>query len=318
MRYTDAQLRTWDERRLRVGRKKRDELMKQAGNLISKLEIAIPEASAFAVVRFRRAGSLVKATALYPRGDTGIDADVAVYLDASGATDWDLATVHATLREIAISVYPTRSPEDFWVQPHTMGMEFIASGLKVDLVPLIAIEGDAERGWMVDSYGQRAHLADIPGHIKYVRDLAGEDSRYRPLVRMIKCWRNEAELRKALGSFPIELILAEINANQGPAPTLEAGLQRFLLYVAQSSFAAPVLSGHTSAPATSDPVVILDPCDRENNVAAWITSSQRNDIVKAAEKSWETVALAAEVSGKGETEGYWREVFGSGFTTEAA
>ncbi len=318
MRYTDAQLRTWDERRLRVGRKKRDELMKQAGNLISKLETAIPEASAFTVVRFRRAGSLVKATALYPRGDTGIDADVAVYLDASAATDWDLATLHATLREIAISVYPTKSPEDFWVQPHTMGMEFTASGLKIDLVPLIAIEGDAERGWMVDSYGQRAHLADIPGHIKYVRDLAGEDSRYRPLVRMTKCWRNEAELRKALGSFPIELILAEINADQGAAPTLEAGLQRFFLYIAQSNLADPILSGHSSAPATSDPVVILDPCDRENNVAAWINSSQRDDIVKVAEKSWETLALAAEVSGKGETEDYWHEVFGSGFTVEAA
>ena len=52
MRYTDAQLRTWDERRLRVGRKKRDELMKQAGNLIAKLETAIPESSAFTVVRF--------------------------------------------------------------------------------------------------------------------------------------------------------------------------------------------------------------------------------------------------------------------------
>jgi hypothetical protein len=318
VRYADTQLRTWDERRLRIGRKKRDELMKQAGNLITKLESAIPESSSFTVVRFRRAGSLMKATALYPRGDTGIDADVAVYLDASGATEWDLATLHATLREIAISVYPTKSPEDFWLQPHTMGMEFIASGLNVDLVPLIAIDGDAERGWMVDSYGQRAHLANIPGHIQYIRDLAAEDSRYRPLVRMIKCWRNEAQLRKALGSFPIELVLAEVNAQQGPAPTLEAGLQRLFLYIAQSKLADPILSGHALAAATSDPVVILDPCDQENNVAALITTSQRDEIVDAAETSWETLALAGEVSGKGETEGYWREVFGSRFTTEAA
>jgi hypothetical protein len=316
MKYTDAQLRVWDDRRLRVGRDKRGELMKQAKGLIEKLEKTIPESSPFKVVRFRRAGSLMKATALYPRADTGIDADIAVYLDVSGASDWDLASLHQTLREIAIGVYPTKSPEDFWQQPHTMGMEFIASGLQIDLVPLIAIEGDSARGWMVDSYGQRAHLADIPAHIEFVRNLANADPRYRPLVRMTKRWRNEAELKKALGSFPIELILAELNASQGAPASLEEGLQRFFLYIAQSKLGDAILSGHASAPESQDPVVILDPADVENNVAAWITESQRTEILAAATKAWETLVLAASVGSEGETEGYWREVFGTGFTTE--
>jgi tRNA nucleotidyltransferase (CCA-adding enzyme) len=318
MKYTDTQLRVWDDRRLRVGRDKRDELLRQAKGLTEKLEKAIPESSPFKVVRFRRAGSLVKATALYPRADTGIDADIAVYLDVSGASDWDLATMHATLREIAISVYPTKSPDDFWQQPHTMGMEFRASGLKVDLVPLIAIEGDAEKGWMVDSYGQRAHLSDIPAHIKFVRDLARADSRYRPLVRMVKRWRNEAELNTAFGSFPIELILAQINADQDPATSLEEGLQRLFLYIAQWELKIPILSGHGSTPDPKAPVVILDPADGDNNVAAWVTDTQRAEIVGAAIAAWETLVLAARVGGKGETEGYWREVFGSDFTTEEA
>lgn len=318
MKYTDTELRVWDDRCLRVGRDKRNELLKQAKGLIEKLEKAIPSSSPFKVVRFRRAGSLMKATALYPRADTGIDADIAVYLDVSDASDWDLATLHTTLREIAIGVYPNKSPEDFWQQPHTMGMEFIASGLQIDLVPLIAIDGDSAKGWMVDSFGQRAHLADISAHIEFVRNLANADPLYRPLVRMAKRWRNEAELRKALGSFPIELILAELHAKQGPPPSLEGGIHRFFLYLAQTELAETILSGHASAPETSDGVVILDPADRDNNVTAWVTEAQRVEIVVAGTAAWETLVLAAQVGGKIETEGYWREVFGSGFTTEEA
>jgi hypothetical protein len=316
MKYTDAKLRVWDDRRLRVGREKRNELLKQAKGLIEKLEKAIPTSSPFKVVRFRRAGSLMKATALYPRADTGIDADIAVYLDVSSASDWDLATLHVTLREIAIGVYPNKSPEDFWQQPHTMGMEFVASGLQIDLVPLIAIDGDSARGWMVDSMGQRAHLADIPAHIEFVRDIAAKDPRYRPLVRMAKRWRNEAELKKALGSFPIELILAELNTSLGPPSSLEEGLQRFFLYIARSELHDAILSGHSPPADSGDSVVILDPADKENNVTAWISEVQRTEIVAAATTAWETLVLAASVGGKLETEGYWREVFGSGFTTE--
>jgi tRNA nucleotidyltransferase (CCA-adding enzyme) len=316
MKYTDTQLRTWDQRRLRVGRKKRDELMAQASNLIDKLEVAIPEASSFGVTRFRRAGSLMKATALYPRADIGIDADIAVYLDDSEATDWDLATLHATLREIAIKVYPTKSAEDFWVQPHTLGLEFRASGLKVDLVPLLVIDGDTERGWMVNSSGQRSHVADIPAHIKFVRDIANGDSRYRPLVRMAKRWRSEAELKEELGSFPIELILAQINAEQGPAETLEVGLQRFFLYLAQSELREPILSGHSSTQPSQSPVQILDPADRNNNVAALVTDAQRAEIVATATTAWETLVTASQLGGKGETKELWQEIFGTNFTTE--
>src|SRR5262249_21219171 len=136
---TDTDLRNWDKRRLRISREKRKSLLSQVATLIMKLESAIPAGSGFTVERFRRAGSLPKATARHPRGDTGIDADIGVYLNDANATDYDLATLHTTLREIVAGVYPTKADEDFWVQPHTLGVQFHASGLKVDLVPMIAI-----------------------------------------------------------------------------------------------------------------------------------------------------------------------------------
>lgn len=316
MKFTDTQLRTWDSRRLRVARNKRDTLLKQVSNLIDSLEKHIPASSPFKVVRFRRAGSLRKATALHPRGDTGIDADIAVYLDVSAASDYDLATMHDTLREIVRGVYPTKKDSDFWKQPHTLGLQFHASGLAVDLVPLVAIEDEAEEAWMVTSTGARAGKTSVPAHLKFVGDLAKGDSRYRPLVRMAKTWRNEAELQHELSSFAVELILAEIQDQQGPAPSLEEGLQRFFLYIAQTGLKTPILSGHAQHGHTSG-VIVLDPYNADNNVTSRMTESERLEIVAAAQAAWETLMTAHHSAYKGETNDLWREVFGSPFTTEA-
>ena len=316
MNFTDTELRTWDNRRLRVGREKRKQLLAQVATLIEKLEKAIPASSPFTVVRFRRAGSLPKATALHPRGDTGIDADVAVYLDDSQASDYDLMTMHDTLRAIVRGVYPTKSDNDFWVQPHTLGMQFHASGLKVDLVPLLTIPGEAEEAWMVTSSGAKAHKTNIPGHLAFVRELANIDSRYRPLVRMGKAWRNEAELDDELGSFAVELILAHLHATQGAPPTLEEGVQRFLLYVAQTKLQEPITSGHANPTLPPEPVVILDPVNAQNNVTQWMSDGDRQAVVAAATVAWETLMTASHNSYKGETLSLWREVFGSSFTVE--
>lgn len=317
MKFTDSELRTWDARRLRVGREKRKDLMAQVANLIAKLEKAIPAGSPFTVVRFRRAGSLPKATALYPRGDTGIDADVAVYLDDTQATDYDLLTMHDTLRQIVRSVYPTKADQDFWVQPHTLGMQFRASGLKVDLVPLLAIPGAVDEAWMVTAGGARAAKTNIPGHLAFVRDLATVDSRYRPLVRMGKTWRNYAELADELGSFPIELVLAHLHNTLGMPVSLEDGLQRFFLYLAQSGLQEPIMSGHSRVTIMEAPVVILDPVNADNNVCARMTETDRQAVVQAATTAWETLMTAHHNAYAGETASLWREVFGSSFTTEA-
>lgn len=317
MNFTDTELRTWDRQRLRVGRDKRKQLLAQVATLIEKLEKAIPANSPFTVVRFRRAGSLPKATALHPRGDTGIDADVAVYLDDSQASDYDLLTMHDTLRAIVRGVYPTKNDNDFWVQPHTLGMQFHASGLKVDLVPLLAIPDEAEEAWMVTSSGARAHKTNIPGHVGFVRQLAKGDGRYRPLVRMGKAWRNHAELGDELGSFPIELILGHLHASKGAPASLEEGLQRFFLYLAQSALQEPILSGHRKPSLPQAPVVVLDPVNADNNVTARMSELDRRAVVSAATQAWETLMTAHHNAYKGETLSLWREVFGPTFNVEA-
>lgn len=136
-------------------------------------------------------------------------------------------------------------------------------------------------------------------------------------MRLLKKWRNEQELDR-LRSFTIELILAHLYDRDGAITSLESGLQRFFLYIAETELKTPItfaeLGNVTSFP--SDPVVILDPVNKDNNVAARLTDPERIEIVKTAKTAWEKIEAASWKDGKGETLDRWKEVMGRSFTID--
>ena len=111
---------------------------------------------------------------------------------------------------------------------------------------------------------------------------------------------------------------AHLLDRDGPAVSLESGLQRFFLYVAQDELKTPItfpeLGSVTSFP--SDSVVILDPVNKDNNVAMRLTDDERREIVTAARTAWETIETASWKGGKGETLDQWKEVMGRSFTID--
>ncbi len=112
-------------------------------------------------------------------------------------------------------------------------------------------------------------------------------------------------------------ILAHLHATQGAPPTLEEGLHRFLLYVAQTRLQEPITSGHAKPSLPADPVVIIGPINPQNNVAAQMSDADREALVATATTAWEALLTARHNSYKGETHALWREVFGSSFIVEA-
>jgi tRNA nucleotidyltransferase (CCA-adding enzyme) len=118
--------------------------------------------------------------------------------------------------------------------------------------------------------------------------------------------------------FLIELIVAYLFDRDGTAKSLEEGLQRFYLYVAQSrlqeAITFPELGEVSSFP--NDPVVVLDPVNKDNNVAARLTNAEREEIVNAAELAFSTIETAVWKAGKGETLDLWKEVMGRSFTID--
>lgn len=317
MMLKDSEIGVFVSKVLHLGPGKRQEYLAQVDNLISELTLKIRNDSSFKVKGFKKTGSLRKGTVLKPKGDYGVDADVGVFLDVSEAEKGDVEKLHSIIRKLLIAVYPMKDPGDFKIQPRTLGIHFRVSGLDVDLVPVIPIPEEPGYGWQPSSQNGDPVKTCIQGQLEFIKKRKDADSRYRTLVRLLKKWRNEKELNK-LRSFMIELILAYLYDRDGAATSLESGLQRFFLHVAQDELKTPItfpeLGTITSFP--SHPVVILDPVNKDNNVAMRMTDGERQEIVAAAKAAWETIETASWKGGKGETLDCWKEVMGRSFTID--
>ena len=317
MKLTDSQIDIFVSKVLHLGPGKRKEFISQVDYLIGRLEKKITNDSSFKVKGFRKTGSLMKGTVLKPRGELGVDADIAVFLDVSEAEKDDIEKLHSIIRDLLIAVYPTKDEDDFQVQPRTLGIHFHDSGLDVDLVPVIPIPEEDGFGWQPSSQNGDQVKTSVKGQLDFIKNRKAADPRFRTLVRLLKKWRNEQELDK-LRSFTIELIISHLYDRDGASASLEEGLQRFFLYVAQTELKEPIsfpeLGDVKSYPA--DAVVILDPVNEENNVAARLTDPERKAIVEAAQTAWETIESASWKGTKGDTVDLWKEVMGRSFTIE--
>ena len=317
MQLTDNDLAVFDRKVLKLSEDSRDAYMRQVDYLIERLAAKIKEDGSFGVRKFLKAGSLRKRTVLKPRDGFGVDADIAVYLKVGD--DFDLDSLHDTIRALLMAIYPQKLPADFQVQPRTLGIEFHESGLDVDLVPVMPLDDEpGDYGLQPSSRDAPPIKTSISGQLDFIQQRVNGDQNYRRLVRMLKYWRNRQELDDSLRSFPIELIAAHLQDTQGPMANLEAGLIRFFLFIAQTRLKMPIaFTEHGPNPRfPNDPVVILDPVNEDNNVTKRITVDERDEIVSKALVAWEKLNSACWKTTKGETIECWRAVFGRSFTIE--
>lgn len=317
MQLNDTQISFFVDKVLKLPRGKRQLYLGQVDYLIGRMQAKIDEDSSFAVKRFIKTGSLQKGTVLKPRGDNGVDADIAVELDVSEANRDDLTSLHTIILNLLCAVYPQKNREDFKVQPRTLGIHFRESGLDVDLVPVIPIPSEPGYGWQPSSQGAPPLRTSVQGQLDFIKARSDADPRYRTLVRLAKGWRNIQEL-DFLRSFVIELILAYLQDKKGVVESLERGLLRFFRYLAQTELKEAISfpeNGRLTA-YPSDVVVVLDPVNKENNAAARLTDPERCEIVRRATEAWELITTARRNAFKGETMEYWKEVFGRSFLIE--
>src|SRR5439155_11130190 len=127
-------------------------------------------------------GSLVKGTVLKPKGDYGVDADIAVFLDVAESDRDDIEKLHDIILRLVRAVYPMKQPEDFEVQPRTLGIHFRESGLDVDLVPVIPIRNESGYGWQPSSQRDKPIKTSIDGQLAFIKARAEKDPRFKTLV----------------------------------------------------------------------------------------------------------------------------------------
>src|SRR5439155_3999717 len=240
MELTDSQLAYFVDNCLKLPKGKRSEFLNQVDNLISVFSAAARKDPAINIKKFLKTGSLWKGTVLRPRGDFGVDADIAVFLNTNGPKNFDLPSLHHRLRLLLCAAYLQKKPEDFTVQPRTLGIVFRVSGMEVDLVPIIPIEGPGDYGWQPSSIGDAPLKTSVSRQLEFIRDRKDAYLRFTALVRLLKHWRNHNELDERLRSFMIELIVSHLQDEGGIPASLEEGLLRFFLYLAQSELKEPV------------------------------------------------------------------------------
>lgn len=169
MELTDTQLNYFVNNRLKLPKGKRSEYLAQVDHLIERFDAASTGDGLINSKKFLKTGSLRKGTVLRPRGDHGVDADVAVFLNANGPSGYDLANLHSRIRRMLAKIYPTKKTEDFTIQPRTLGIEFKESGLEMDLVPVIAIDGPGDYGWQPSSQGDKPVKTSVTKQLEFIR-----------------------------------------------------------------------------------------------------------------------------------------------------
>lgn len=315
MPLSNTQLRYYDSNVLRLPADKRTEYHQQVDRLIENLRRNVRDKTEIKITKVVKAGSFAKYTILRKSADSPVDVDVVFYVSGKDAGSETGESLSKQIYELLLDQYPNKSVEDFTIQRKAATVQFVKSGLSVDIVPVVQDESREEYGWQFDVQDGTKIQTCAPCQIKFVKDRKEKDSDYRTLVRLAKKWRNHTEL-KPLKSFAIELIMAYLLDKQGKGGSIEERFRQFLLYIAQSGLKDVILFPENSVirPTFNDPVVILDPVCSSNNVASRITEDERKQIVAAAHEAWETVHFASTE----DDDSVWKEVFGRSFKTEAS
>jgi hypothetical protein len=292
----------------------RNKHRKQVGRLLEKLEAKLHEDGSYRIKRFRRAGSLEKGTSNRPRAGKPVDADIGVYFEVDDPESFNVAHLLQLIKQLLEAAYPQKSTEDFDDSGgRIVEVAFKESGLEVDLVPIVSLDTDANYGYQYSRAGDRVKTS-VKVHIDHYRDHAALDPFLAPTLRMAKRWRNWQEL-SGIQSFHLELLLSYLIDRDGPAPSLEESFRRLFLFIIRD-LSAGVAFNSADPSGLSDPIVILDPANDANNVAARIEATEREALVDSARTAYETITWAQGLPGKGETVSAWKELVGEGFAIE--
>ena len=305
-------MRYYDSNVLRLPEDMRKKYHVQVDNLISVLGRSLKDRVSIKITKVIKSGSFAKHTILRKTNEDPVDVDVVFYISGRSVDQETFSSLSETIHDLLIEIYPQKAVEDFIIERRATTVEFQGSGLSVDIVPVIQDPSRPEYGWQFDKNGLTTETC-ASCQIKFVRDRKNRDSDFRTLVRLAKKWRNYSEL-KPLKSFTIELIMAHLLDTEGSSGTIEEKFRRFLLYIASSNLQKTIKFAENMPPFKefTDPVIILDPVSSKNNVASRITEEERSEIVRTADKAWETANFA---SAEGDLE-IWKELFGTGFKVE--
>jgi Second Messenger Oligonucleotide or Dinucleotide Synthetase domain len=309
---SNAHLQYFDSEVLRLPTEKRTEYHAQVDRLIKALRASVKENTKIKITDVVKAGSFAKFTILRKTTEDPVDVDLVFYICGKSVEGETHESLSSQIYDLLVDLYPNKEVEDFEIQKKAATVIFKGTGLAVDIVPVIQIEGQPGYGYQFGTDGSITKTC-APCQIQFVRTRKNGDRDYRTLVRLGKKWRNYKEINP-LKSFHVELLFAHLQDRDGQCEDIEQRLRDFFLYIAQSELRELIRFPENQGALADfkNPVVIVDPVNNSNNTAARITDEERKTIVSTALDAWEAANFA---STENDPE-VWKELFGPRFKTK--
>ena len=309
MNFSNTQLINYKDR-IKFSREDKQKYQAQIDYLISSIESRILQEIDTKVLKVLQSGSWKKGTIIKPKDDVPIDIDLIFFLDIYKEDYSTLYHANELILPILKSIYPQKNDTDFWDSSKTAGLEFVNSGLNVDIIP-VGKTSDPDYVAQPDENGTVYFTSPIK-QLEFISDRRKANSNYATIVRLLKKWRNFNDVK--LSSFAIELIVAHLDINKGIEQNIQESLLRFFRLVSKKQF--PVLLFHAKYGTYQNDgshVYIADPTYEENNIVRSISDLDWNLVRIKADTAFETLLLAEEEEYITSTVDLWKEVFGVDF-----
>ncbi|MCP5058332.1 MAG: nucleotidyltransferase [bacterium] len=311
-----ADLASFAQDKVNLPQEKANEHRAQARRLREKLESYLEEHPDFSLKKMLVSGSLAKGTALRSLNDI----DLACYIEGADAPT-EVAKLLDYLAERLRTAFPNFSPDQITPQTYCVTVSFRASGLDVDVVPILYSGDPNWYGNLVSQEDGSLLETCIPRHLEFVGARKGKhDKDFAQVVRLVKYWARKTKRENEgfrLKSFMIELILARLSDQGSAFSDYPEALQNFFTYIAKTDLRERLVFSDYYSPSAcgtfSERIQIIDPVNAKNNVSRLYTSSQADALVDAALDAGDAIDAALAAPTKQETVYYWQKVFGSSF-----
>ena len=283
--------------------------------LRERLERHISENPGFSLEKMLHAGSVAKGTALADLDDM----DVAVYVKSENVGEENLVLwMTERLREAYGDTIDTDA-----VQPGTNCPKItFASGLAVDVVPVLYEGDEDDKGYLVAKDTGERLLTSIPLHLEFLRSRKGQHpDNLAQVIRYLKWWirvQKREDESFSFKSFMAELIVAHLaDAGMELSDHIEAltGVFEYLVgsrLAERISFTDYYGRGELPLP-TGKPIEVFDPVNPQNNVASRYTRDDCDRIVDTAEEALDAITEASFATTKGQAVVCWQVVLGTTF-----
>lgn len=298
-----------------------DDQRAQVNRLRDRIEAKIAVTPGYGLVKSLHAGSVAKGTALRNVNDR----DLAVYVRAEQAPE-DIPSLVLRLHERIVEAYPTLSADQIVANTNCVTATFAASGLSVDVVPVLYEGEPNDVGYLVSKgtgeklkTSVRQHLDFIRGRKnKYLTDLA-------QLIRFSKWWarqQKKCNTEFKCKSFMLELLWIHLADSGLALDDYAKALEQFFAFIVNGGLEGQIAftDFHPASelpPRGNRPIQILDPVNFDNNVAKRYEERDRDLLVAAAQEALDAISSAYYEPAQGQAVELWQDVLGTSFKAAA-